>query len=34
MASSLQAEAMVNEALIGFQSEIFYDGLLKILITQ
>lgn len=25
---------MVNEALIGFNGEIFYDGLLKILITQ
>ena len=25
---------MVSEALIGFKEEIYYDGLLKILITQ
>ena len=25
---------MVSEALIGFNGEIYYDGLLKILITQ
>lgn len=29
-----QAEAMVAEALIGYQGQIYYDGLLKILITQ
>ena len=29
-----EAEAMVNEALIAFNGEIYYDGLLKILITQ
>ena len=29
-----EANDMVGEALIGFQGEIFYDGLLKILITQ
>lgn len=30
----VQTNDMVNEALIGFNGEIFYDGLLKILITQ
>jgi hypothetical protein len=29
-----QVEEMVSEALIGFEGKIFYDGLLKILITQ
>ena len=29
-----QVSAMVGEALIGFDGRIFYDGLLKILITQ
>jgi len=29
-----EVEEMVSEALIGFEGKIFYDGLLKILITQ
>jgi len=29
-----QAAAMVGEALIGYEGKIYYDGLLKILITQ
>ena len=29
-----EAEAMVGEALIGYEGKIYYDGLLKILITQ
>ncbi len=29
-----EAHAMVNEALIGYEGKIYYDGLLKILITQ
>merc|ERR1712146_442971 len=29
-----QAAAMVSEALIGYEGKIYYDGLLKILITQ
>ena len=29
-----EVHAMVSEALIGFDGKIFYDGLLKILITQ
>ena len=29
-----EADAMVSEALIGYQGQIYYDGLLKILITQ
>ena len=29
-----EAEAMVGEALIGYQGQIYYDGPLKILITQ
>jgi Ca2+-binding EF-hand superfamily protein len=29
-----EVKDMVSEALIGFEGKIFYDGLLKILITQ
>ena len=29
-----EAAAMVGEALIGYEGKIYYDGLLKILITQ
>ena len=29
-----EVDAMVSEALIGYDGKIFYDGLLKILITQ
>jgi len=29
-----QADEMVSEALIGYNGQIYYDGLLKILITQ
>ena len=29
-----EVNEMVGEALIGYNGEIFYDGLLKILITQ
>ena len=29
-----QVNEMVAEALIGFEGKVFYDGLLKILITQ
>ena len=29
-----EAESMVGEALIGYTGQIYYDGLLKILITQ
>jgi len=29
-----EANSMVGEALIGYEGKIYYDGLLKILITQ
>jgi len=32
--STEEAAAMVGEALIGYEGKIYYDGLLKILITQ